>query len=47
MLLLMAAALYGQAAPDPAEVLDAARAKIRAEMRRLPKYACLPPANVK
>jgi hypothetical protein len=40
-LFLMAALLYGQSAPDPTVVLDQARAKVRATMWRIPKYACL------
>jgi len=39
--LLAAAAAYGQTAPDPSEVLDSAREKIRKAMDRQPKYACL------
>lgn len=41
LLLLSAAALFGQTAPDPSEVLESAREKIHAAMKRLPKYACL------
>ena len=41
MLFLMAVVLYAQTATDPAEVLDSVRAKIRAAMKHLPKYACL------
>jgi hypothetical protein len=40
-LFLGLAALYGQTPPDPSEVLDGARQKIRETMKRLPKYACL------
>ena len=45
-LLWVAAVLYGQTPPGPAGALDGARAKIRGDMQRLPKAACLPPANV-
>ena len=38
---LLAAALYGQTEPDPAEVLKAAQAKVLEAMKRLPKYACI------
>jgi hypothetical protein len=40
-LFLLAAVLYGQSAPDPTVVLDQVRAKIRATMKRIPKYTCL------
>ena len=33
--------MFGQVAPDPSEVLEGAQEKIRAAMRKLPKYACL------
>ena len=38
---VLAAALYGQTAPDPSEVLDRARETIRASIGRQPKYTCL------
>jgi hypothetical protein len=41
MLLLVAAVAYAQTAPDPDDVLDGARTKIRTTMRSLPKYTCL------
>ena len=37
---LLTAALYGQTSPDSAKVLEQAREKIRATMKRIPKYAC-------
>ena len=40
-LLLIASLSSAQTAPDPSEVLDGAREKIQATMRRLPKYACV------
>lgn len=41
LLLLSAATLFGQTAPDPSEVLESAREKIHATMKGLPRYACL------
>jgi len=41
MLLLAGAVLYAQTPPDAAAVLNQARAKVLATMRRIPKYACL------
>jgi len=41
LIFLLALSLHGQKAADPAEVLKAAREKVRAAMARLPKYACI------
>jgi hypothetical protein len=41
LLLVTAAALHAQTAPDPADTLSRARLKISATLRRLPKYTCV------
>lgn len=45
LLFVTAAVLYGQTAPDPADVLARTRARVMTAMKRLPKYACVQTIN--